>query len=338
MRWVHNTRYAAVMAAVLLSFGYTSRSADLGRQIEGPFSYQNLSIYIVHGSPSGPHDGLVTLDEALAKKYVTVFETGDVDELAIENHSDFPVYVQSGSIVKGGQQDRVIRDDLLLAAKSGKLPLSSFCVEAGRWSGRADADHDRFESSTNFLPTTDLKVAAKVSQSQTGVWDNVAKFQTKIAPKVRGGRSTDVAYSTSLPMTMEKNEVKEAMQSPVDSILKRIRLSSDAVGLVVVINNEIVSADLYDSPRLFQKLYRKLIEAASAEALSLSSVNVKGEIPTISVVQAWLDSTPISLPNIRRIDGGIITKVYTFKDKVNFETYVEGDLVNWIHKNVLKTK
>lgn len=338
MQWVHNVPCAAVMAAVLLCFGCTSKSAENDRRIEGPFSYQNLSVYLVHGAPSGPHDSLVTLDEALANKYVTVFETGDVDQLAIENHSNFPVYVQSGSIVKGGQQDRVIRDDLLLAAKSGKLPLSSFCVESGRWRGRVGADKAKFESSTYLLPTTDLKVAAKVSQSQRGVWDNVARFQSEISPMVRGGRATNEEFSTSLQMTMEKDEVKEATRNPVDSMLKRITLSADAIGLVVVINNEIVSADMYDSPRLFQKFYQKLIEAATLEAVSQSITKAKGEAPTIPMIRDWLDLTESSLPSIRQLDGGVVTKVHTFDDKVSFETFVAEDAPHWIHKNVLKTK
>jgi len=55
----------------------------------------------------------------MEQKKVTVFETGNVNQLAIENTSAETVYVQGGDIVKGGQQDRVFTTDLVLPPKSG---------------------------------------------------------------------------------------------------------------------------------------------------------------------------------------------------------------------------
>ena len=66
-----------------------------------------------------------------------MYETGQVNELAIENVSpDRAVFVQAGDIVKGGRQDRVFSQDLVLKPRSGRVPIDAFCVESGRWRQR----------------------------------------------------------------------------------------------------------------------------------------------------------------------------------------------------------
>src|SRR5262249_18624933 len=103
--------------------------------VSGPFTHRNLSIFLIHG-PNQVTGDFLTLQEALEQKKVVVFETKDVNELAIQNLSNQDVYVQAGDIVKGGQQDRMIGVDLIVPPKSARLPIAAFCVEHGRWSGR----------------------------------------------------------------------------------------------------------------------------------------------------------------------------------------------------------
>lgn len=101
-----STRSVALAAALLavLSASSPLGAAEQGR-ISGPFVHQNLAIYLVHGAGSGGPVPL-TLEEALLRESVKVHETGDVNALEIENIGGEPVFVQSGDIVKGGQQDR----------------------------------------------------------------------------------------------------------------------------------------------------------------------------------------------------------------------------------------
>ena len=74
----------------------------------------------------------LTLQEAMVQKKVVVYETKSVNELSIQNISDEDIYVQSGDIVKGGQQDRMIGVDLIVPRRSGKMPIAAFCVEHGQ--------------------------------------------------------------------------------------------------------------------------------------------------------------------------------------------------------------
>src|SRR5207237_7586483 len=116
------------------------------QKLTGPYTQDNLTIYLVHG-PDTVHGEYLTLEEGLAAKKVIVNETGNVNELTIENQSDMPVYVQSGDIVKGGRQDRTIGVDIVLAPHSKKIPIASFCVEHGRWTQRGSEPAALFSSS-----------------------------------------------------------------------------------------------------------------------------------------------------------------------------------------------
>ena len=64
----------------------------------------------------------LTLDEALGNGSVKVVETGEVNELKIENTGGEPVFIQSGDIVKGGRQDRTLTTSLILPPHSGEIP------------------------------------------------------------------------------------------------------------------------------------------------------------------------------------------------------------------------
>jgi ARG and Rhodanese-Phosphatase-superfamily-associated Protein domain len=74
-------------------------------KLSGPYQYENLSIFLVHGTDQ-PNSILFTpLQEAMERKVVIVHETSDVNELAIENVSKTEeVFVQAGDIVKGGNK------------------------------------------------------------------------------------------------------------------------------------------------------------------------------------------------------------------------------------------
>ena len=107
--------------------------------VTGPFTHENLSIFLLRGSDTLDGSRFIPLDQALEQKFVTVHETGTVGQLEVENLSDsLDLYIQAGDVVKGGRQDRTLGVDFVLPAKSGRVPIPSFCVESGRWHRRAD--------------------------------------------------------------------------------------------------------------------------------------------------------------------------------------------------------
>ena len=85
--------------------------------ISGPFTHENLSIFLLRGRDAFDGSRFIPLDEALEQKCVIVHETGNVGQLEIENLSEaLDLYVQAGDVVKGGRQDRTLGVDFVLPA------------------------------------------------------------------------------------------------------------------------------------------------------------------------------------------------------------------------------
>ena len=73
-------------------------------RFSGPYTHDNLTIFLIHGADQIKDRDILTLEEALNEKKVMVHETKNVNQLAIENVSGQEVFVQAGDIVRGGQR------------------------------------------------------------------------------------------------------------------------------------------------------------------------------------------------------------------------------------------
>src|SRR4249920_3359878 len=70
-----------------------------GYKVSAPYTYKNLSIFLIHGKDENKNGNILTLQEALDRKLFVVYETSDVNELQVENLSkEFDVFIQSGDI------------------------------------------------------------------------------------------------------------------------------------------------------------------------------------------------------------------------------------------------
>src|SRR5215213_3255925 len=239
-----------------------------GYRISGPYTHENLSVFLVHGKDTLPGKNFLTLQEALASKVVIVHETKDVNELAIENVSkDKEVYVQSGDIVKGGQQDRVLAVDLIVPPRSGRIPIAAFCVEQGRWRQRGQEEAGKFESSTDMVATNDLRIAANKTKSQGEVWAKVSEAQAKLSENVGGSVNSTVSES-SLQLSLENKNVQKVTDGYVKRLSNIISGKADVIGYAVAVNGKMNNADVYGSSALFRKLWPKLLKASAVEAVA----------------------------------------------------------------------
>ena len=154
---------AAVLAACAIAIGLpqapATAGAENGYRLSGPYTQKNLSFYLIHreGRNAGPAP--ITLGEAMRRGLVKVVETGSVSRLMVRNLSDREVFIQSGDIVKGGKQDRVLVASLIVPPKSGYIPIGAFCVEQGRWARRGKEMLKEFSVSASRLPSRAGKIA-----------------------------------------------------------------------------------------------------------------------------------------------------------------------------------
>jgi len=349
-----NTAFAvATLSALLLFFFFNTvqigqtyqKPEKVGKykeyEISGPYSYKNLSIFLVHGKDKIKAGKILTLEEALEQKKIVVHETSNVSELEVENTSDnITIYIQSGDIVKGGKQDRVMRYDVIVPPKTKPIQVASYCVESGRWSRRGDENDRKFASSQKMLVSKKAKLAAKHTGSQQEMWDEVAKDQEKLGTNLNTSVKARQSES-SLQLTLENKKLKEETARYVKHLEKITKNRKNTLGFVFALNNEINSADIYASHTLFKKLWPKLLESCAVEAIAESKKesHIKAKSLTVADVTKWLAETEKGRKSKKDINALVELSVNESEDNIAFETVdksEKGGKNRWIHKNYIK--
>ena len=303
-------------------------------QLSGPYTYKNLSIFLVHGKNTFEGKTFITLQEAMVQKKVIVYETKSVNELSIENVSEDDIYVQAGDIVKGGQQDRMIGVDLIVPRKSGKMPIAAFCVEHGRWSGRGNERSTVFSSSADVASTKEIKLAAKRSNSQGGVWENVRVAQDKLSASV-GERVNSSVSDSSLQLAVENTKVTETAEGYTRALASIINNKSDVIGYVFAINGKVNSADVYGSNVLFKKLWPKLLKANAIEAIAeLQESAFKPA--TAEQVKNFLSDSEKAKASEKEVSSRVGLVTGEDEQQIFFETRDRAQKDAWIHRNYIK--
>jgi len=304
-------------------------------RISGPYTHKNLTIFLVHGKDLLPGKNFLTLQEALAQKKVRVYETKEVNELAIKNFSNQDVYVQAGDIVRGGEQDRMISIDFIVPPRSGRMPIAAFCVESGRWSKRGEEQAAYFSSSENIAATKELKLAAKSAQSQDAVWQNVSAAQEKLAASVQAVVAIE-ASPTSYELSVESAKVKETTASYVTALNYIMRNKSDVIGFVFAINGHVNSADIYASHALFTKLWPKLLKATAVEAIGELDQTAKAEPVVDETIHTFLADSERPKSKSKEVTPRV--RVVTREDETNvfFETQDRSQKDTWVHRNYIR--
>ena len=173
-------------------------------RITGPHVHDNLAIFLIHGRDRVKGKKFITLSQALKKKRILIRETGNVGQLTVENTGEDTIYIQSGEIVKGGKQDRMLPYDAVIPPKSGKKPIASFCVEHGRWSRRGNESVGYFLSSANAASNA-IVLAGKLQANQGNVWREVSRHQGRL--NVNAAANVRAAASpSSLQLSLENKK------------------------------------------------------------------------------------------------------------------------------------
>ncbi len=342
-----------VSCVALLPFGLPAAAAA-GLRVSGPIVHANLAIYLVHGAAAG---GAVpmSLEEALANGRVKVEETGSVNELTVENLGNDEVFVQAGDIVKGGRQDRVLSVDLLLPPHSGQVPIAAFCVESGRWSARGGEDAREFSTAAAAMPSHEAKLAmraytasmatlprsgapspvgaysADTGARQEEIWASVKKTQNLLAHSV-GAPVAAAASPSSLQLSLESEKLKAAQAAYLGALQGAAASDADIVGYVAAVNGKISGGDVYASPALFRKMWRKLIAANVTEAISEKDAAGPAP-PSADKVKAFLVAAESAPQSERALNASVRLATRDGDHSLYAETRrADG---GWVHRNYL---
>jgi hypothetical protein len=307
--------------------------------LTGPIAYRNLQVFLVHGDTQLEDHHYATLSEALENGTVVVRETGNVNELSIENLSKtVTVFLNAGDIVKGGRQDRTVRDDLILPPLSGRVPLAAFCVEHGRWTKRGSEDSAAFSSNTRILSSRKEKLAARYGSNQSDVWSGVAEQQSKLTENVSrlSGKNVEIRSSTSassLQLSLENQDLDSIKKQYLDKFNAALNDKTDIIGFVYAINGELNTAEVYNNKTLFRALWPKLLDSAVTEAIT--DCNSERSYPAVqaSEVKAFFETAISGSVTERPVWKSTRVKTYTTPTTVLFETFDLDADSHWLHKS-----
>jgi hypothetical protein len=327
---------AAALVGLATSAGYGAVGT-----ISAPFVHRNLQIFLIHGETQLEGRHYATLSEAMAKGMVVVKETGNVSELSIENRSrEALIFLNAGDIVKGGRQDRTIRDDLILQTHSGQIPLPSFCVENGRWTKRGGEDAANFSANTRVLTSKSLKLAARYGQNQSEVWSGVAEQQMKLNQNLSrlSGETVDArsaASSSSLQLTLENKTLDKIKKEYLDDFEPLLNGKTDVIGFAYAINGQLNSAEVYNNKNLFRALWSKLLDSAVTEAVAECDNDRKFQNIPASELKSFFETALSGSANERTVSKSTLVRTFTTPTTVLFETLDQGADGVWIHKSFI---
>lgn len=193
--------------------------------------------------------------------------SSQVNTLWLTNSSGKTLLLIAGEMVVGGQQDRIIQKDGLIPPSKEPVDLAVFCVEHGRWSGQssfgvsvvsADPALAGGMGGGAFAAPGGGRGAAEVAQSQSVVWDKVAKQTTTL-----GNDSATGTYRANYVSAKTSASIAKYVQA-IDAKFP----IKDAAGVVVAVNHKLVWMDRFDSKATFAKYWPKLLKSYALEAMA----------------------------------------------------------------------
>jgi ARG/rhodanese/phosphatase superfamily protein len=240
----------------------------------------------------------------------------EVNELMVVNHSGRPLYLMPGEIIVGGDQDRTIGHEYVVAPDGKPVTLDVYCVEHGRWGGRAEAEYaglrpfvisvipvvspsatetpetvarevaaqanaGKFVGSVGSL-SKNVRLAVQSGDGQGKVWDEVSMSNAKAGVQPQSGAFTANYADDESVKRLEPYIGK--LQGPVAEI-------ENVVGVIVAVNGKVESMDVFESTPLFKKLWPKLLKSHALDAANAAGVEVAGKACTRQDAVAFLTET-----------------------------------------------
>lgn len=352
----------ACVAAIGLAPQVAAAKAMKDYRLSGPYTQNNLSIYLIHREGGNKGPAPITLAEAMRRGFVKVVETDSVRRLVVRNLGDREVFIQSGDIVKGGKQDRVLVASLIIPPNSGSIPIGAFCVESGRWAPRGLESVKAFSASAYRIPSRAGKIAIMKSMGrerapgadrferlrerwpglrisrgdrrrmgashQEDVWRSVGAMQRALGHAVRA-QVADRRSRTSLQLSLENKRLASALAGYENNLARLLEEHTDAVGYVFAVNGRINSGDEFGSAGLFRKLWRRQLKAAATEAVAEVDAR-KREQPTLAQVAAFIDSARAAKTASKAMPGGMNLETRRASGLYYMEVRRGND--RWVHR------
>jgi hypothetical protein len=252
-----------------------------------PWIYKNLKLIPIRFKQKDPvlpaelsiDPNLISLSDAMQKRMIKVKEIkynggSDLNLLEVVNTSRSPILVNSGEMLSGGKQDRMVGETKLIPPGKEKHYLKVFCIEKGRWDNKPRAFKHRGRASAELRKTMDL------SNRQAKIWKNIDSSSASLNKKLEMGAFLKLF-----------NDSLRTDTGYINFFTKRYRQTDSLyAGFVAVTGNQIISCELYTSTKLANSSFREMLNSFVFSAVT------KGSRPSMAneTVKTFLDKFLIS--------------------------------------------
>ncbi len=192
--------------------------------------------------------------------------SGSVNTLFAKNNSQDTIFIMAGEVVKGGKQDRVIGQDVVIAPGE-ETNLSAFCVERSRWTTK-ESNAGQFTGYYNVL-SMDIRKTVTTEKSQHEVWNKVGKHTSMNSAESETEAYTNLANS-------EAYQTK--LTTYIDSFKDAFKNDERVIGVIAVTGEEIMGVDIFATHDLFISNYPNLLHSYVGNAITNGApVNISNE-------------------------------------------------------------
>ncbi len=302
---------------------------DTASGLDRPLSFDRLTIWIIKGSDRFEH-AYMTIEQALSSGRAVLYNENS-QTLRVENRSDTDLFLEAGDLIRGGQQDRMIADDRILAAHDSASDLDVFCIEQGRSTARGAEPLSTFSGSHWIAPLAHTRLVARanlterlltpevggltapdssqlelleslqnvperfgyVDPAQESVWNDVTQMQRELTRSLKDS-VTKNASPTSMELALENSSLADRERAFAEHFADAANRDARAVGFVYAIDGTLTGAEQYATHDLFVAMWPKLLRSIAAAAIA-SHLSVSNPVvPAIESVRSFVAAPGIA--------------------------------------------
>jgi hypothetical protein len=228
---------------------------NLNFNVSEPVEKNNITAFFL-SSIEKNNNKYLSFSEAIAKNQVQISEVnkkGLVTKLSVSNKSSDNIIILNGELVIGSQirQDRIVDNTVLIPGYATVL-INTFCGEQYRWS-----------------PKLSNKISTPESlYFSSGRANNAADTNTKLSKQCRiwSEISEKISDFNVKSFTNSVDQIYKKKKVNVEEIVNFFKIPSEAVGVALGINHQLVNIDIFSNNCMLQIYLPKIIRSIALDS------------------------------------------------------------------------
>ena len=228
---------------------------NLNFNVSEPVEKNNITAFFL-SSIEKNNNKYLSFSEAMAKNQVQISEVnkeGLLTKLSVSNKSSDNIIILNGELIIGTQirQDRIVDSTVLIPGYATVL-INTFCGEQYRWSPRL----------SNKISTSESLYFS------SGRANNAADINTKLSKQCRiwSEISEKISDFNVKSFTNSVGQIYKKKKVNVEEIVNFFKIPSEAVGVALGINNQLVNIDIFSNNCMLQIYLPKIIRSIALDS------------------------------------------------------------------------